>query len=362
MNHEPTLPADLRPRGRGATSNAAGRFEAYDVEYADGDPGPEAENRVLRTLVSEERAGRVISYNRSPDLPFDRSINPYRGCEHGCIYCFARPSHAFHGLSAGLDFESRLFYKTNAIRQLEWELSRPSYVCRPIALGMNTDAYQPIERTYKMTRQVLEVLAAHNHPVSLLTKSALIQRDIDLLAPMAEKGLVRAGVSITTLDRALSRKMEPRAATPQRRLETVRALSEAGIPVTVMTAPVIPALNDHEIEALLEAAAAHGAGGAGYVLLRLPYEIKDLFHEWLVQHVPDRAAKVINTMRDMRGGKDYDAQWGERMRGRGPVADLIAKRFARATKRLGLGNPRPSLRTDLFAPPVQKGGQMALDL
>lgn len=350
-------------RGRGAVSNQTGRFEKETrFAFDDGWDTIEQDAARIETLVMPETARTVITFNRSPDISFDRTINPYRGCEHGCIYCFARPSHAFHGLSAGLDFESRLFYKTNAIRQLEWELSRPGYVCRPIALGMNTDAYQPIERTYKMTRQVLEMLAAHNHPVSLLTKSALIQRDIDLLAPMAEKGLVRAGVSITTLDRALSRKMEPRAATPQRRLETVRALSEAGIPVTVMTAPVIPALNDHEIEALLEAAAAHGAGGAGYVLLRLPHEIKDLFHEWLVQHVPDRAAKVINTMRDMRGGKDYDARWNERMRGRGPVADLIAKRFARATKRLGLGNARPSLRTDLFAPPVQPGSQMALDL
>jgi DNA repair photolyase len=227
---------------------------------------------------------------------------------------------------------------------------------------MNTDAYQPVERTYVMTRQILEVLAEHNHPVTLLTKSALILRDLDILAPMAAKGLVRAGVSITTLDRDLSRRMEPRAATPRKRLDTVRALSEAGIPVTVMTAPIIPALNDHEIESLLEAAAAHGASGAGYVVLRLPYEIKDLFHEWLAQHVPDRAAKVINTMREMRGGKDYDAQWNERMRGRGPVADLIAKRFKRATKRLGLGNPRPALRTDLFAPPVQMGDQMKLDL
>ena len=350
-------------RGRGAVSNQTGRFER-ETRFAFDDGWDTIEQDAVRieTLLMPETARTIITFNRSPDISFDRSINPYRGCEHGCIYCFARPTHSYQGLSAGLDFESRLFYKSNAVELLEQTLSRPSYVCRPVALGINTDAFQPVERTQQATRQILEVLAAHNHPVTLLTKSALIQRDIDLLAPMAMKGLVRTGVSITTLDRMLSRKMEPRAATPQRRLETVRALSEAGMPVSVMTAPIIPALNDHEIEALLEAAAAHGATGAGYVLLRLPYEIKDLFHEWLVQHVPDRAAKVINTMRDMRGGKDYDANWHERMRGRGPVAELIAQRFARAAKRFGLKNTRPSLRTDLFAPPVQPGGQMALDL
>jgi len=350
-------------RGRGAVSNQTGRYERETrFAFDDGWDTIEQDAARIETLVMPETARSVITFNRSPDISFDRTINPYRGCEHGCIYCFARPSHAWSGLSAGLDFESRLFYKVNAIRQLKWELSRPGYRCRPIALGMNTDAYQPVERTYVMTRQILEVLAEHNHPVTLLTKSALILRDLDILAPMAAKGLVRAGVSITTLDRDLSRRMEPRAATPRKRLDTVRALSEAGIPVTVMTAPIIPALNDHEIESLLETAAAHGASGAGYVVLRLPYEIKDLFHEWLAQHVPDRAAKVINTMREMRGGKDYDAQWNERMRGRGPVADLISKRFARAAKRLGLGNPRPALRTDLFAPPAKSGDQMTFDL
>ena len=350
-------------RGRGAISNQTGRYEKETrFAFDDGWDTIEEDAARLDTQVQAETARTIITFNRSPDISFDRSINPYRGCEHGCIYCFARPSHAWQGLSAGLDFESRLFYKRNAIQMLRWELSRPGYVCRPIALGMNTDAFQPVERQYTVTRQILEVLSEHNHPVSLLTKSALIQRDLDLIAPMAAKGLVRAGVSITTLDRDLSRRMEPRAATPQRRLETVRALSEAGVPVTVMTAPIIPALNDHEIEALLEAAAAHGATGAGYVLLRLPYEIKDLFHEWLAQHVPDRAAKVINTLREMRGGKDYDAQWGERMRGRGPVAALIAKRFSRAVSRLGLGNPRPPLRTDLFAPPPASGDQLKLNL
>ncbi|HRX75296.1 MAG: PA0069 family radical SAM protein [Hyphomonas sp.] len=349
--------------GRGAVSNQTGRYEKETrFAFDDGWDTIEEDAARLDTIVMPETARTVITFNRSPDISFDRTINPYRGCEHGCIYCFARPSHAWQGLSPGLDFESRLFYKRNTIQMLRWELSRPGYVCRPIALGMNTDAFQPIEREYTMTRQVLEVLSEHNHPVSLLTKSALIQRDLDLLAPMAAKGLVRAGVSITTLDRTLSRKMEPRAATPQRRLETVRALSDAGIPVTVMTAPVIPALNDHEIEALLEAAAAHGATGAGYVMLRLPYEIKDLFHEWLVQHVPDRAARVINTLREMRGGKDYDAQWGERMRGRGPVAELISKRFARAARRLGLDKPRLPVRTDLFSLPPASGDQLKLNL
>jgi DNA repair photolyase len=251
----------------------------------------------------DDTAKTIITFNNSPDISFDRTVNPYRGCEHGCIYCFARPTHAWAGLSAGLDFESRLFRKANAPELLIKELSRPSYVPKPIALGMNTDAYQPVEREQRLTRRLLEILSAHNHPVTLLTKSALIQRDIDILAPMAEKGIARVGLSITTLDRRLARKMEPRAATPERRLETVRALSQAGIPVLVMTAPIIPGLNDHEIEALLDASAAHGAAGAGYVVLRLPYEIKDLFHEWLAQHVPDRAARVINLTREMRGGK-----------------------------------------------------------
>jgi len=350
-------------RGRGAVSNQTGRFER-ETRFAFDDGWNTIEGDAVRldTLVMPETARTIITFNRSPDISFDRTVNPYRGCEHGCIYCFARPTHAYQGLSAGLDFESRLFYKTNAVDLLKQALSKPGYLCRPIALGMNTDAYQPVERTYTVTRQVLEVLSAYNHPVTLLTKSALIQRDIDLLAPMAAKGLVRAGVSITTLNRDLSRKMEPRAATPQRRLETIFALSQAGIPVTVMTAPIIPGLNDHEIEALIEGAAARGATSAGYVLLRLPYEIKDLFHEWLVQHVPDRAAKVINTLRSMRGGKDYDAQWGERMRGGGPVAELISKRFKRAVRLFGLNNERPPLRTDLFAPPACAGDQMKFDL
>ncbi len=346
-------------RGRGAVSNQTGRYEKETRHaFDDGWDTIEEEAARLDTELLDDTAKAIITFNRSPDISFDRTINPYRGCEHGCIYCFARPTHAWAGLSPGLDFESRIFRKLNAPELLVQELSRPGYVPRPIALGMNTDAFQPVERDQKITRRVLEVLAAHNHPVTLLTKSALVQRDIDILAPMAAKGLTRVGVSITTLDGKLARKMEPCAATPERRLETVAALSAAGIPVTVMTAPVIPGLNDHELETLLEAAAARGASSAGYVVLRLPYEIKDLFHEWLVQHVPDRAARVINLVRDMRGGRDYDAKWFERGRGRGPVADLINQRFHRAAARLGLNAPRPPLRTDLFRPLSTPEGQM----
>ncbi|KCZ59643.1 PA0069 family radical SAM protein [Hyphomonas chukchiensis] len=346
-------------RGRGAVSNQTGRFEPETRHtFDDGwDTVEEAAARIDTTLT-REAAKTIITFNKSPDISFDRSINPYRGCEHGCIYCFARPSHAYGGLSAGLDFESRLFFKPNAPELLKRELSRPGYRPRSIALGINTDAFQPVERELGLTRELLKILSDYRHPVSLLTKSSLIERDIDLMAPMAEAGLLRVGVSITTLDRTLARKMEPRAATPSRRLQTIRALSDAGIPVTVMTAPIIPGLTDHEIEHLLEAAAEHGATGAGYVLLRLPHEIKDLFHEWLVTHVPDRAAKVINTIREMRGGKDYDARWFERGSGRGPVAQIISQRFARETRRLGLDTPRPALRTDLFQPPVAPNGQL----
>ncbi|WP_373003800.1 PA0069 family radical SAM protein [Hyphomonas sp.] len=351
----------LEQRGRGAASNQTGRYEpATRHAFDDGWDGLEAPPSRPKTELTKETARTIITFNKSPDISFDRSINPYRGCEHGCIYCFARPSHAYGGLSAGLDFESKLYIKSNAVELLQRELSRPGYMARPIALGVNTDAYQPTDRDTGITRELLKILAAHNHPVSLLTKSSLIERDIDIIGSMAEKGLAKVGVSITTLDRTLARKMEPRAATPARRLQTIRALADAGIPVTVMTAPVIPGLTDHEIESLLDAAAAHGATGAGYVLLRLPYEIKDLFHEWLVAHVPDRAAKVINTIREMRRGQDYDARWFERGTGRGPIAQMIAQRFARETKRLGLDNPRPDLRTDLFRPLETPEGQLLL--
>lgn len=350
-------------RGRGAISNQTGRFERETRDAFDDGWGTVEDCAArLDTTLTRETAKTIITYNRSPDISFDRTINPYRGCEHGCVYCFARPTHAYHGLSAGLDFESRLFFKPDGPALLRKELSRPSYVPRPIALGMNTDAYQPVERQLKLTRAFLEILSEHNHPVTLLTKSALIQRDIDLIAPMAEKGLARVGVSLTTLDPQLARRMEPRAAAPHRRLQTIRALSDAGIPIIAMIAPIIPALNEAEMEDMLEAVAENGASSAGYVVLRLPFELKDIFHEWLAEHYPGRAAKVINTLRDMRGGQDYDSNWFERGRGRGVHAQLISQRFKKATRRLGLHTERPRLRTDLFRPPVGTDGQMRLDL
>ena len=350
-------------RGRGAISNQTGRFEPETREMLDdGWDTTEEPAPPLRTTLTKETPRTIITFNKSPDISFDRSINPYRGCEHGCVYCFARPTHAFHGLSAGLDFESKLFYKPDGPDLLLRELSRPGYVPRPIALGVNTDAYQPVEREQKLTRAFLEILSAHNHPVTLLTKSALIQRDVDLIGPMAEKRLCRVGVSITTLDRKLARLMEPRAASPHKRLETVQVLSAADIPVMVMVAPIVPALNEPEIESILEAVKARGANAAGYVLLRLPHELKDLFHEWLAQHYPDRAARIINQLREMRGGKDYDADWFVRGAGSGAVAGLIKQRFARAIRRLDLSPERTELRTDLFQPPVLKGGQYRMDL
>ncbi|RXV62201.1 radical SAM protein [Roseovarius sp. A46] len=360
MNHEPTLPADLRPRGRGATSNAAGRFEAYDVEYADGDPGPEAENRVLRTLVSEERAGRVISYNRSPDLPFDRSINPYRGCEHGCVYCFARPTHAWLGLSPGLDFETRLIARPDAPDRLEAELRARGYSVAPIAIGTNTDPYQPVERQYGITRACLEVLSRFNHPVALVTKGALIERDLDLLADMAARGLAKVGVSVTTLDDTLARRLEPRAPSPARRLDTVRRLAGAGVPVRVMVSPVIPGLSDAETEAILEAGRDAGATAASWIMLRLPREVSGLFRDWLAQHYPDRAGRVMNRLREMHGGRDYSADWHLRMRGQGVYARMIARRFDLAARRLGLDAAQPGLRCDLFEVPLARGAQLAL--
>lgn len=350
-------------RGRGAISNQNGRYEAETkAVFDDGWDTIEDAAPPLRTTLTAEKAKTIITFNQSPDIHIDRSVNPYRGCEHGCVYCFARPSHAYLGLSAGLDFESKLFFKENAPSLLRAALAKPGYKPRQIALGINTDAYQPIERDTGLTRALVSILAEHNHPVSFLTKSTLIQRDIDLIAPMAAKGLARVGISITTLDRTLARLMEPRAATPAKRLETVKALSDAGIPTIVMNAPIIPALNAHEIEPLLEAAKAAGALGAGYVLLRLPHELKDIFHEWLATHYPDRATRIINHLREMRGGKDYDAQWFQRGRGQGPYAAMIGQRFAKALKRLHLDRPRPQLRTDLFCVPPQTGDQMRFDL
>ncbi|QSA97350.1 PA0069 family radical SAM protein [Methylococcus sp. EFPC2] len=354
----------LAYKGRGSVSNAVGRFEKLDREAIDdGWGGLDAELEPLATEVLVDSSRSVITYNDSPDIPFDRSINPYRGCEHGCIYCYARPSHTYLGYSAGLDFESRILAKPNAVELLRKELGKPSYHCAPIALGVNTDAYQPLERSHRITRQILEVLAESRHPVTLVTKSALVERDIDLLAPMAEQGLAKVYLSITTLDRKLARTMEPRAAAPQRRLETLEKLNRAGIPTGVNAAPLIPALNDHELEAILEAAHAAGARSAGYVLLRLPHEVAGLFEEWLRHHYPLKADHVLSLVQQSRDGKSYDATFHQRMTGSGAYADLIAQRFRLAIRRLGLNRKGSSLRTDLFLKPDLRnnGRQMSFD-
>src|SRR5690606_1565444 len=325
----------LRLRARGAASNAAGRFEPYRREAESDDWDIPEDDRLLRTEVSEERPRSVLNPVSSPDIGFDRSINPYRGCEHGCVYCFARPTHAYLGLSPGLDFESKLFVKPEAAELLERELSAPGYQPKVIAIGTNTDPYQPIERRYKVMRRILEVLDRAGHPVGIVTKSALVLRDLDILARMAERKLAKVALSVTTLDPELARKMEPRAATPMRRLETLRRLSQAGVPTTVMVAPVIPALNDMEIERILDAAHAAGVREAGYVLLRLPLEVRDLFREWLDTNFPDRADKVFKLIRETRGGQDYDAKWGTRMVGKGPYAWLIGRRFHLACEKRG---------------------------
>lgn len=353
-------------KGRGAASYVPGRYEKTAIEAEDDgwgsvyavdagdDEAPADSARVapkLRTQVTEERARSIVSRNQSPDIPFSQSLNPYRGCEHGCVYCFARPSHAYLDLSPGLDFETKLYAKTNAADLLRKEFARKGYRCSPISLGINTDAYQPIERRYRITRQLLEVFAEHRHPVSLITKSALVQRDLDLLAPMAKQGLVAVYVSITSLDNRLSSKLEPRAAAPHTRLKTVQALHEAGVPVGTMVAPVIPTITDREIERILEAAYAHGARAAGYVLLRLPHELKEVWREWLSLHYPERAAHAMSLVQQMRGGKDYDSAYGTRMRGEGPFADLIAMRFAKAYKRIGYGR-LPPLDSSKFLPPL----------
>lgn len=357
---DPTVMQGQRLRARGAASNAAGRYERHRRERAeDGWDLPE-EDRLLRTEVRLERARSALSYNRSPDLPFDRSINPYRGCEHGCIYCFARPSHAWLNLSPGLDFETRLVARPEIAEVLAAELRARSYRVATVALGTNTDPYQPIEAEHRIMRQVLEVLAAFNHPTAITTKGTLIERDIDILAPMAAKGLLRVGISVTTLDDGLSRRLEPRAPAPARRLATIRRLSEAGIPVRAMLAPVIPGLTDPELEPLLAACHAAGAQAASWIALRLPMEVSPLFRDWLVRHVPDRAAKVMARVREMHGGRDYDPEWGRRMRGEGVWADLIAQRFDKAAARLGLVKQMPPLRCDLFAPPARAGDQLAL--
>ena len=349
-----------RHHGRGAESNRSGRYEpiarvAFDDGWQSLDELPP-----FKTEVQLETPRRIITTNDSPDISFDRSINPYRGCEHGCAYCFARPTHAYMGLSPGLDFESKLFAKPDAAKLLEKELARPGYEPRTIAIGTNTDPYQPIEKRYRIMREILEVLSAARHPVGIVTKSALVARDADILGEMGRAGLAKVALSVTTLDRKLARAMEPRAATPEKRLAAIRVLSDAGVPTAVMTAPVIPALNDSELERILEAAHAAGARDAGYVLLRLPLEVAGIFKEFLEREYPDRANHVISVLRTMRGGKDYDAEWGKRMKGDGPYAWQIGRRFEIAAKRLGLNREWAPLRTDLFMPPGGKGRQLNL--
>ena len=351
--------AGYKTRGRGAVSNSSGRFETESRETFD-DGWDNDELPVMKTEVSYESPKTIITKNQSPDISFDRSINAYRGCEHGCSYCFARPSHAYLGLSPGVDFETRLFAKPTAAALLEKELAAPNYRPRTIAIGTNTDPYQPIERSHRITREILEVLDKTNHPVGIVTKSHLVTRDIDILSSMAKRGLVRVALSITTLDGKLARAMEPRASTPQKRLAALRQLSDAGVPTSVMVAPIIPALNDSEIEAILEKAYEHGARDAGYVLLRLPLEVSEIFKEWLLHHYPNKYRHVLNLLKSMRNGKEYDVAWGRRMRGTGPYADQIAKRMKIATKRIGMARRRQALSTELFTPPEQQGSQLSL--
>ncbi len=353
---------DRRP-GRGAVSNPKPRFdqreaisatdgwEAITAEMADLPP--------LQTILSRDKSKSAISWNDSPDIGFDRAVNPYRGCEHGCVYCYARPSHAYLGFSPGLDFETQIVFKPEVAQLLEKELSKPGYVPKTLALGSNTDPYQPVERTLRLTRSVLEVLERFGHPVSIVTKSAGVLRDLDILRRMAARGLVRVWLSITTLDPALARAMEPRAATPARRLQTVAELTAAGVPAGVLAAPMIPGLNDMELESILKAARQKGAQHAGYVLLRLPHELRDIFTAWLNEHVPDRAARVLTLIRETRAGALNDSQFGQRFTGAGPYADLLASRFDRAKRQLGYEG-RDRLATTHFSPPVVPSAQLSL--
>ena len=355
-----SVPNPVNVKGRGALTNTSGRFEMMAREAFDDGWTEEDEPKQVRTHLARENARKIISRNDSPDIGFDQSINPYRGCEHGCIYCYARPSHAYMGLSPGLDFETKLFFKPDAAKLLEKELSKPGYKPERIHIGGNTDPYQPAERKLKITRGILEVVDRFNHPISVITKSNLIVRDADILGRMAARGLATAMVSITTLDRALARDMEPRAATPGKRLEAIARLTEAGVPSGVSFAPVIPGLNDHEMEAVYEAAAKAGAVFAAYTVLRLPLEIKDLFREWLADKRPDRAARVMSLIRQARGGLDYDPRWGSRMVGTGPVADLVRARFNNAVKKYDLNRHFRAENTAQFQVPPKAGDQMTL--
>lgn len=347
-------------RGRGAAINPMGRFETYSESWVDDGWESLADIPKLRTEIFTEAPKTIITRNQSPDISFDRSINPYRGCEHGCIYCYARPAHAYMGLSPGLDFESKLFIKPNAAALLRDELSATNYVPATIALGANTDPYQPIERGYRITRSVIEVLAEFRHPFGIVTKSANVMRDLDLLKPMAEQDLVKVALSVTTLDPKLARSMEPRASTPAKRLAAIEALAKAGVRTVVMMGPIIPGLNDHEIENILKAARNAGAAEAGYTMLRLPFEVKEIFKDWLAREHPDRAAKVMSHVKEVRGGRENDPNFGTRQTGTGPIAWMIGRRFQMAAQRLGLNAERLKLRTDLFHRPIQKGEQMAL--
>ena len=348
-------------RGRGARSNRTGRFEGAQQEaFDDGWTTDDAQPAQIATTLQPMKSKTIIAHNDSPDVGFSASINPYRGCEHGCIYCYARPAHAYLGLSPGLDFETRLFFKPEAGRLLAKELSKPRYRPQVIHIGGDTDPYQPDEKQLRVTRQIIEVLERVSHPFTIITKSALILRDLDVLSRMAERKLTRVAISITTLDRKLARSMEPRAATPGKRIEAVRRLTEAGVPVTVMFAPAIPGLNDHECEAVLEAAAKAGARGAGYVALRLPREIAQLFQEWLETDYPDRARKVMSLVRQIRKGETYSASWGERMVGDGPVAEVLRQRFHLAVKKFGLDQPWTPLDATQFTPPSKPSAQMDL--
>ncbi|MBA3448460.1 MAG: PA0069 family radical SAM protein [Pseudaminobacter sp.] len=349
-----------RNRGRAAGINPSGRFEPVTRHVFDDGWSTIEELPPFKTEVQVEKPRTIITRNESPDISFDRSINPYRGCEHGCVYCFARPTHSYMGMSPGLDFESKLFAKPDAARLLEKELSKEGYQPRTIAIGTNTDPYQPIEKQYRIMREVLEVLEARNHPVGIVTKSALVVRDIDILSRMAERGLAKVALSVTTLDRMLARTMEPRAATPTKRLEAIRQLSDAGIPTSVMVAPIIPGLTDSEIERILDSARNAGAREAGYVILRLPLEVSPIFKDWLLRHYPDRYRHVMSLVRSMRDGKDYDAEWGKRMKGAGPYAWQIGRRFEISARKLGLNAEKCPLRTDLFVETKKRHEQLML--
>lgn len=347
-------------KGRAALSNPSNRFDPLTTELVEDEWLLEEELPPVRTEVAEERARRIISKNSSPDISFNRSINPYRGCEHGCIYCFARPSHAWLGLSPGLDFETRLVAKPDAAIQLEREFRAKSYRPEVIAIGTNTDPYQPIEKERRLMRQILEVFLTHRHPIAIVTKGTLIERDLDILGEMGRQGLARVGITVTTLDPVLSRKMEPRVPAPKRRLQTIQRLADAGCPVRVMVSPIVPALTDHELEKILEASAEAGAVAANWIMLRLPHEVSPLFREWLAEHYPERAARVMGRVRELHGGKDYDPEWGKRMSGQGLFAEIVAQRFDLAARRLGLARELPPLRTDLFQVPPRAGDQLSL--